>query len=298
VPEFLREGKALDDFMNPDKIVIGHLDEKSRIFVEKIFEYFREKVTIIATNPETAEMIKYVNNAFLSTLISFSNEVANIAEKVKGIDSFEVMKALVADKRITTVVDKQKIVPGLASYLLPGCGFGGSCFPKDVKAISKLASSLGSDTPLLDAVLKINDSRPDKVVSMAENILGSLGGKKISILGLAFKPDTDDMRSSPSIQVIRQFEAKNSSVYGYDPKVTGEILEKNGIRNVTLCNSLEDCLTESHLAVLLTKWPEFEKINGKMLKQFMKKPCLIDGRGFLNKNHFENGSYHKIGYVK
>ncbi|MGI0010002.1 MAG: UDP-glucose dehydrogenase family protein, partial [Nitrosopumilaceae archaeon] len=200
MPEFLREGEAISDFMNPDKIVIGHLNEESKEFAEMIFEHFRKSSHFITTNFETAEMIKYANNAFFSTLISFSNEIANVSERIRGIDAFQVMAALVSDKRITMTVNDKKVIPYLATYLLPGCGFGGSCFPKDVKALIQHALSINTNTPLLNAVLKINEERPQRIISLAELLLGSLKGKQISILGLAFKPDTDDIRSSPAIE--------------------------------------------------------------------------------------------------
>jgi len=298
VPEFLREGQAVLDFMNPDKIVIGSINEKSKNFAEKVFENFKENTEIISTNPQTAEMIKYVNNSFFSTLISFSNEVANISEKIKGVDAFEVMNALVADKRITTKTKDQKIVPDVVSYLLPGCGFGGSCFPKDVNAIANFASSLGTETPLLDAVLKINQERPIKIVSLAESILENLNGKKISILGLAFKPETDDMRSSPSLEVINLLQEKGANLSAYDPKIKHEILGSLGISGITLSKNIDECLNDAELVILLTKWAEFRDITGEYLKKHMAKPLIIDGRGFLDKKQFEEKTYYKIGLVE
>ena len=298
VPEFLREGQAVFDFMNPDKIVIGSINEKSKNFAEKVFENFKENAEIIFTNPQTAEMIKYVNNSFFSTLISFSNEVANISEKIKGVDAFEVMNALMADKRITTKTKDQKIVPDVVSYLLPGCGFGGSCFPKDVNAIANFASSLGTETPLLDAVLKINQERPIKIVSLAELILENLNGKKISILGLAFKPETDDMRSSPSLEVINLLREKGANLSAYDPKIKHEILGSLGISGITLSKNIDECLKDAELAILLTKWAEFRDITGEYLKKHMAKPLIIDGRGFLDKKQFEEKTYYKVGLVE
>ena len=164
VPEFLREGNALDDFMNPDKIVIGGSDENSIIFVKKIFQNFKDKCEFIETSLESAELIKYTNNAFFSMLISFSNEIANISEKIPGVDSHEILKALISDKRITSIVNNERIVPSLESYLIPGCGFGGSCFPKDIQAILDYAKKNKIKTPLLNAILEINEERPNKMV--------------------------------------------------------------------------------------------------------------------------------------
>ncbi len=295
VPEFLREGKALSDFMNPDKIVIGSLDIDTNDMVKTIFNYFKDKAEFIQTNLETAEMIKYTNNAFLATLISFSNEVANISEEISGIDSFEVMNALIEDKRITTIINNQKIIPGIAEYLAPGCGFGGSCFPKDVNAIVGFASSIGAKTPLLDAVLSVNNERSDKIISLAKKILSSFNDKKIAVLGLAFKPDTDDMRSSPAIEVIKKLQALNCRINAYDPKVNEDSLNLIGITGINVVDDIESCLNGVDLAVLLTKWTEFSKIDGVFLKKHMKNPKIIDGRGFLDKSKFEKNTYHKIG---
>ncbi len=295
VPEFLREGKALSDFMNPDKIVIGSLNSDTNDLVKNIFIYFKDKAEFIQTNLETAEMIKYTNNAFLATLISFSNEVANISEEISGIDSFEVMSALIKDKRITTTINSQKIIPGIAEYLSPGCGFGGSCFPKDVNAIVSFASSIGAKTPLLDAVLSVNNERSDKIIELSKKILPNFNDKKIAVLGLAFKPDTDDMRSSPAIEVIKKLQMQNGNIYAYDPKVSEQNLQLIGITGINITQSIEDCLENADLAILLTKWSEFSKIDGQFLKKYMKNPKIIDGRGFLDKSGFEKDIYYKIG---
>ena len=163
VPEFLREGKALDDFMNPDKIVIGSVENKKTTFVDDVFKNFKGKCDFIHTNLESAELIKYANNSFFSMLISFSNEIANISEKIPNVDPFQVLQALVSDKRITTIIDDKKIVPGLDYYLIPGCGFGGSCFPKDIQALINYANDLGVDMNVLNGVWKTNlEVRPEK----------------------------------------------------------------------------------------------------------------------------------------
>lgn len=298
MPEFLREGQALTDFMNPDKIVIGSFDDYSQNFAEKIFEKFKTEANIITTNPETAEMIKYTNNAFFSTLISFSNEIANISEKITNVDSFEVLTALISDKRITSKFNKEKIIPELDKYLIPGCGFGGSCFPKDVKAILEYAESNKVKTPLLKAVLEINSERPNRIISLAESILHTLKGKRISVLGLTFKPNTDDIRSSPSLAAISLLKNKGAKIFGYDPMLSKNPNHENTIVDITLSNNIEECLENSDLAILFTKWPEFRSLDGKFLKKHMKNPVIIDGRGFLDQTKFEKNTYYKIGFVK
>ena len=299
VPEFLREGNALNDFMNPDKIVIGSLDENSRIFVKNIFQNYKEKCEFIETNLESAELIKYTNNAFFSMLISFSNEIANISENIPGVDSYEILKALISDKRITSTVNNEKIIPSLDSYLIPGCGFGGSCFPKDVQAILDYANKNKIHTPLLSAILEINAERPNKMVLLSESILGTLKNKKITILGLTFKPETDDVRSSPALDAIKILSEKGAKISTFDPIIKSK---KDLIKLPAGCNvysvnfRIEDALKDSDIAMVFTKWPEFKSLDSKFLKRFMKNPIIIDGRGFLDKEKFDNGSYFKIGY--
>ena len=296
VPEFLREGRALDDFMNPDKIVIGNFDENSALFVKEIFKNFKDKCKFVETNLVSAELIKYTNNAFFSMLISFSNEIANISEKISGVDPYEILNALVLDKRITSTVNNEKIVPNLASYLIPGCGFGGSCFPKDVQAILDYANKHEIHTPLLKAILNINAERPNKMVLLSEYILGELKDKKISILGLTFKPETDDLRSSPALDAIQILLEKGANIFAFDPILKSKPNSTKLLQNCTVCATIEDALKDSDVAMIFTKWPEFKSIDSKFLKQFMKNPIIIDGRGFLAKEKFDNGTYFKIGY--
>ena len=171
VPEFLREGNALNDFMNPDKIVIGSLNDDTKIFVREIFSEFKDKCEFIETNLESSELIKYTNNAFFSMLISFSNEIANVSEKIPGVDPYKILRALISDKRITSKINEEKVIPSLESYLIPGCGFGGSCFPKDVQALLDYSNKNNVKPPLLKAILDINAERPNKMVFLAESIL-------------------------------------------------------------------------------------------------------------------------------
>ncbi len=296
VPEFLREGNALDDFMNPDKIVIGSLDEDTTNFVKSIFNHFEKKCKIIETNLESSELIKYTNNAFFSMLISFSNEIANVSEKISGVDAYEIMKALISDKRITTKIKGEQIIPSLESYLIPGCGFGGSCFPKDVQALLNYANKNDINTPLLKAVLDINSERPNKMILLAESILSSLENKKISILGLTFKPETDDLRSSPALDAIKILLQKNANISVFDPifKLKPDMVKLPEECNV--CNNIEDALKNSDIALIFTKWDEFRSLDSEFLKQFMNNPIIIDGRGFLEKEKFDVGTYFKVGY--
>ena len=298
VPEFLREGMALEDFMNPDKIVIGSMNKINSLWVEKIFENLKENCEFIHTNYETAELIKYTNNAFFSTLISFSNEISNIAENLSNVDPYQILEALILDKRITTNKNNFKIVPNLASYLIPGCGFGGSCFPKDVKAILDFAHLNKVNTPLLKAVLEINDERPQKMVLLCESILQNLDNKKISILGITFKPDTDDVRSSPSLDAIKLFIEKGANISVFDPMIKTIPDELANFQNYVIAQTIEEALQNADAVLLFTKWPEFKNIDGDFLKKFMKNPIIIDGRGFLDKEKFPKGTFYKIGHTQ
>ena len=297
VPEFLREGSALDDFMNPDKIVIGSIDEYGSNFVKNVFSDFEDQCEFIETNLESSELIKYTNNSFFSMLISFSNEIANISEKLPNVDPYQILKALVLDKRITSKIGDKKIIPSLDSYLIPGCGFGGSCFPKDVQAIMNFAHSQNINTPLLDAILQINDERPEKMVLLCESILGNLQNKKITILGLTFKPDTDDLRSSPSIDAINLLLKKGANITAYDPIFVNQSTSFLP-QNCNCVNTIEESLKDSDAVMVFTKWKEFSSLNSEILEKFMKSPLIIDGRGFLDKENFKIGSYYKIGFLE
>ena len=296
VPEFLREGNALDDFMNPDKIVIGSSDNDTKLFVKEIFSDFKDKCEFIETNLESSELIKYTNNAFFSMLISFSNEIANISEKIPGVDPYNILKALISDKRITSKINKEKIIPSLESYLIPGCGFGGSCFPKDVQALLDYSNKNNVDTPLLKAILDINAERPNKMVLLAESILSTLKNKKVAILGLTFKPDTDDLRSSPALDAINILLKKDAKVFAFDTILKSKPDMIKLPSGCNLCYNLEDALKNSDIAMIFTKWEEFKLLNSELLKQFMSNPIIIDGRGFLEKEKFDVGTYFKIGY--
>ena len=298
VPEFLREGKALDDFMNPDKIVIGSVENKKTTFVDDVFKNFKGKCNFIHTNFESAELIKYTNNSFFSMLISFSNEIANISEKIPNVDPFQVLHALISDKRITSKRNDQKITPDMVEYLIPGCGFGGSCFPKDVKAILNYANEKNISTPLLKAVLDINDERPKKMISLCESILGSLENKKISLLGLTFKPETDDIRSSPALIAIDLLKNKNAKISIFDPLIKKNNSHLKLPNNSQLCESLTESIQDSEAALIFTKWDEFKKLDGDLLTKHMKRPVIIDGRGYLDKTKFQNAEFYKIGFVE
>ncbi|MCZ7397679.1 MAG: UDP-glucose/GDP-mannose dehydrogenase family protein, partial [Candidatus Methanoperedens sp.] len=261
-PEFLREGKAVHDFMHPDKIVVGSIDKKSGDIVASLYKGLKCEIT--RTNLRTAEMIKYVNNAFLATKISFSNEVGNICKEL-GIDTYEVMKAVGKDFRIGQY------------FLNSGAGFGGSCFPKDVKALIGKATDVGYEPVLLKSVIEVNERQPSRMVYLLKNKLGDLKGKKIAVLGLAFKNDTDDIRESRSIPVIRELLDNGAIVTAYDPMANENMQRLFG--SIKYHGSARDALLSADACLVMTEWDEFKLLD----KEFdvMKNKLIIDGRHML-----------------
>ncbi len=261
-PEFLREGKAVHDFMHPDKIVVGALDKKTGDTVASLYKGIKCEIT--RTNPRTAEMIKYVNNAFLATKISFSNEVGNICKQL-GIDTYEVMSAVGKDFRIGP------------HFLNSGAGFGGSCFPKDVKALIGKAREIGYEPVLLSSVIKVNERQPRRMVELLKNRIGSLKGKKIAVLGLAFKNDTDDIRESRSIPVIRELLDNGAIVSAYDPMANGNM--KKLFNKIQYHTEAMDALRGAEACLVMTEWNEFKSLG----KEFdvMKNKLIIDGRHMI-----------------
>ncbi len=227
-PEFLREGEAVTDFMNPDRIVLGGIDEKSRDELGRLYSVF-SGVDLVRTTPRTAETIKYASNSLLATMISFANEIANLSAAVGGVDVTEVMSAVHLDRRLSPILDDgRRIVPAFTTYLEAGCGFGGSCFPKDVKALIAHGRGAGVPMALLDAVIAVNEAQPQRVIALLEQGLGELKDRRITVLGLAFKPETDDMRESPAIPVVRALAAAGASLIAFDPVAESEA--RDGVR--------------------------------------------------------------------
>jgi UDPglucose 6-dehydrogenase len=261
-PEFLREGKAVHDFMHPDKIVVGSLDKKSGDIVASLYNGLDCEVT--RTNPRTAEMIKYANNSFLATKISFANEVGNICKEL-GIDTYEVMSAVGKDFRIGKY------------FLNAGAGFGGSCFPKDVKALIGKAKEIGYEPILLKSVITVNERQPVRMVQLLKNKLGSLRGRKIAVLGLAFKNDTDDIRESRSIPVIKELLDNGADVSAYDPMANGNMKKLFG--SVRYHSSAEDALSGADACLIMTEWDEFKSLDREF--NIMTNRLIIDGRHML-----------------
>ncbi len=294
-PEFLREGKAVEDFMNPDRIVIGAYDKESFENMKKVYEDFFD-APVMKVNLRTAEMIKYTANALLATLISYSNEVAVICEKIGKVDVKDVLEGVTLDKRFNPRVENQLINPGMVSYLRAGCGFGGSCFPKDVQALSAFSKEMGYSPPMIQSTLAINSAQPYRLLERLQEILGTLENRKIAVLGLSFKPETDDIRESPSLVIIKELLAKKAKVIGVDP-IAIENTKKKFPQNDFLQYSTDykNALQEAEAAILVTPWSDFTKISPQEVKELMKIPILIDGRRVFDKSSFEAEGVQYIG---
>jgi UDPglucose 6-dehydrogenase len=274
-PEFLREGSAVHDTFHPDRIVIGEYDKKSGDILETLYKDFYSSggPPTVRTNLPTAELIKYANNAFLATKISFINSIANICEKIPGADVTVVAKGIGLDKRIGPL------------FLNAGLGYGGSCFPKDVKALITQSKNMGYRPELLEAVEKVNEIQPLKAVQLCKNLLGDLKGKKICILGLSFKPNTDDMREARSIPIINQLLKEGVDVTAYDPAAISIGKTIFG-KKIQYASSAIECLEKAHCCILVTEWDEFKKLKPEDFTKHMHQPVLIDGRRIYNPEDF------------
>ena len=281
-PEFLTEGVAVKDFMEPDRIVVGGMDARTTDLLARVYAPFKG-VPVLRTNNRTAEMIKYTSNAVLATLISFSNEIGNLCARLGGVDVADVMQGVHLARYFTMPLeDGRGATAPITSFLYAGCGFGGSCLPKDVKALVAHGEAAGQPMPLLDTVIKINEQQPRRVVELLEKHFPSLAGVRVSVLGLAFKPDTDDMRESPAIPIIRELLTRAAVVSAYDPVATEaarKVLPAEGIRFV---QGLEHALREADAAVIVTGWQEFLEIPG-ILARLEHPPLIVDGRRMLDK---------------
>lgn len=276
-PEFLTEGRAIADFMQPDRIVIGADEEASMSVMRRLYAGF-EGVPLIEVPIRTAEMIKYASNALLATAISFANELADYSEAVGGIDMLDVMAGLHSSRYLThRAPDGQPVTVELASFLLAGCGFGGSCLPKDVSALVTAGIELGQPMPLLQAVLEVNGGRAQRVVRMLEEELGALGGRRIGVLGLAFKPDTSDVRESPAFPLLRELSQRGAIVAAHDPVVAPSALAEAGLNDVAFSADLGHLLEDVEAAVLVTSWDEYRELP-RLLSAMERAPLLIDGR--------------------
>ncbi len=266
-PEFLKEGSAIEDFMHPDRVVVGADagSEEPADAVEALYEPLGGEM--VRTDVASAEMIKLASNAFLATKISFINEIANVCEQT-GADVTEVARGMGLDERIG------------ASFLRAGIGFGGSCFPKDVNALKQLAGNSGYHFQLLTAVIEVNELQKRRVIAKLEKHLGSLAERRIALLGLAFKPDTDDMREASSLVLSARLQGEGAEVVAYDPVAEGTASAM--LPDVEMAASAEAALEGADAAVLVTEWPEFRELDWASVREAMETPILVDGRNYLD----------------
>jgi UDPglucose 6-dehydrogenase len=265
-PEFLREGSALDDFLNPDRIVIGELDRRSGDVLVELYANFNAPV--LRTGIKVAEMIKYASNAFLASKISFANEIGNVCKNL-GIDVYEVMMGVGLDHRISP------------HFLRAGIGFGGSCFSKDLKALVNKSKTIGYDPVYLEEILNLNDRQPVRIVNLLRKRMGMLRDKNICILGLAFKPNTDDVRDASSIRVVKELLRFGARIKAYDPKAMDNFREI--FPDLPYCKTAKEALRGSDACLVLTEWEDFKNLEDKDFG-VMKNRIIIEGRKALNPN--------------
>ena len=279
-PEFLQESRAIQDTIKPHVVVLGGYRTKFMKKTEKFFSWFNPNVPIIITNHQTAEMIKYANNSFLATKISFINQIANICQRIPDTNIDDIADTIGLDPRIGNL------------FLNAGPGYGGSCLPKDIKAIINLSSKIGVKPTLLNAVEKTNKQQINYIMELIKQNIGKIKGKKITILGVAFKPDTDDIRDSMSIELIRRLMKSGARVTIHDPKALDnarKIFHGNAKYAISIPSALKNC----QCAVIMTKWKEYEKINNKTINH-MDKKFIIDSRRILSNKNLD-AKYYAIG---
>ena len=274
-PEFLREGSAVNDFMEPDRVILGSTDLGAAQKVAELYEALRAPIMI--TDLRTAEMIKYASNAFLAARISFINEIANICESL-GADVREVARGMGMDKRIGP------------AFLDAGLGWGGSCFPKDVKALAYMAATQGSHPQLLHAVMDINMNQRNNAVKKLEQGLGGLAGKTVGILGLSFKPNTDDIRDAPALDIVHLLLKAGANVKGFDPQAMEAVKEL--LPELKLCKNPYDVAKDADAILLATEWNEFKSLDFKKIKETMHGTVIVDGR-----NIWDGDMLRDMGFI-
>lgn len=284
-PEFLREGHAVEDTLKPSRIIIGAEEGKSEGLVIKFYKkvYGKKMPPLVKTNPQTAELVKYASNAFLALKVSFINEIADLASRVPGVDVKTVAAGMGFDPRISP------------HFLRAGLGYGGSCLPKDLQVLISTAQDLGLNPIILKATSEVNDQRPKQLLGMVQGSLGGIKGRRIAILGLAFKPDTDDLRDAVSIKVVENLLGEGATVVVHDPMALADF-KRIFAERVEYAETARDCIQGADCAVMVTEWKEYERLRASDFKRRMKEPILIDGRRVFDpKNFIGQIDFHAIG---
>jgi UDPglucose 6-dehydrogenase len=276
-PEFLREGSAIEDFRRPDRVVVGCDGARAREVMREVYRpLFLHETPILFTSPESSELIKYAANAFLATKITFINEMADICEKV-GADVQDIARGIGLDGRIGS------------KFLHAGPGFGGSCFPKDTLALLKTSQDSGAPTRIVESVVEVNEARKVRMAEKVEHAFGGVGGKTVAVLGLTFKPNTDDMRDAPSLVIVPKLIAAGATVRAYDPEGTKEAAKH--LDGVTFCGSAYDALDGADGVVLLTEWNEFRALDIARMKALLKRPLMVDLRNIYRPAQMEAAGF-------
>jgi UDPglucose 6-dehydrogenase len=282
-PEFLREGSAIEDFMKPDRVVIGASDRESTELMKEIYAPLHSlEIPFVVTNVESSELIKYASNGFLATKISFINEIAVLCEKI-GADVHDVAIGMGLDSRIGP------------KFLQAGPGFGGSCFPKDTLAVADIARQYDYNFQIIEAVLRVNHDIKERMVDKVADALGDANGKTVGLLGLAFKPETDDMRDSPTIPLIAGLQKRGATIRAYDPQAMDNA--RTMFENVTFCRDAYDAAKDADVLVIATEWNEFRALNLSRIKSLVRQPLIVDLRNVYDPQRMktEGFRYFSVG---
>jgi UDPglucose 6-dehydrogenase len=277
-PEFLREGAAIGDFMRPDRVVIGTDDEEATAILKSLYRpLFLIETPIVLTNVVTAELTKYAANAFLATKISFINEFANLCESV-GADVHQIARGIGLDNRIGK------------KFLHPGPGFGGSCFPKDTRSVAHYAKAVESPLEIVEAVIRVNERQQARMIEKIDALLDGVAGKRVAVLGLSFKPETDDMRDSPAVAVIRGLQERGAEIQAFDPQAMEEARKQ--LPEVVLCESAYEACRDADAVAIMTEWNQFRMLDLERIKRMLRQPLIADLR-----NIYEPGPMRDAGFT-
>jgi UDPglucose 6-dehydrogenase len=280
-PEFLREGAAIDDFMRPDRVVVGSNEPDAIAIMKDLYRpLYLIETPVVITSLEAAELIKYAANAFLATKITFINEIANLCDAI-GCDVHDVAKGMGMDNRIGR------------KFLHPGPGYGGSCFPKDTKAFTKVGDKFGVETSVVDAVIKANDFQRHAMIPKIEKLVESFEGKQIGVLGLSFKPETDDMRESPATDIIVEMQKRGAKVKAFDPVAMDEA--KHYLSDIVYAENEYDAIKDADVLVIITEWNQFRALDMEKVKKLLKSPKIADLRNIYNPEEMRNLGFEYVG---
>jgi UDPglucose 6-dehydrogenase len=280
-PEFLREGAAIGDFMRPDRVIIGCEDEDAIAIMKDLYRpLYLIETPIVITSLEAAELTKYAANAFLATKITFINEIANLCDAI-GCDVHDVARGMGMDNRIGR------------KFLHPGPGFGGSCFPKDTRALTTVADQFGVETLIVDAVVEANERQRQAMIPKIEKLVGDFAGKQIGVLGLSFKPQTDDMREAPAIDIIKEMQARGAKVKAFDPVAMEEA--KHCLPDIEYAADEYEAIKDADALVIITEWNQFRALDMEKVKSLLKSPKIADLRNVYEPEDMQELGFEYVG---